>query len=429
MHTLGKIMRNRLPALGLGLVSAFGMVAVIGVTAPAAMAQKADKSGKQPPESKEFVAAYNAAVAAMQVKDWATELTNATTAVSLAKNPGAKLPAQQMQLQAYAGLGNKPEMLKAVEALLGEQGLPADQIKNYRSVQMGLYSELNNDAKAIELTKAFMKDYGGTPDQYLFLASYEAKQNDCPNAITDANKAIDGYKSAGQKPKETAYSILLKCYVDAKDNPNYYATVERAYGDYPKSELLRPLIDRTTKEPKFNRQKNILDVYRALAAAKVELKPSELADIGEQALSRANSSEAEKAFAQADKAGWTGVDATNQTRYKKMYEKAQADAKKDAAGGLAASEKDAATSPKGGVYANVADAYLGAGDNAKAIELFQKGLAKGAMDEGETAYAKLGLGIAQSRNGQKEDAVKTWGEIKGDNGAAVLAHDYILMSK
>jgi tetratricopeptide (TPR) repeat protein len=419
-------MRTRLPAVAVGLVSAFSMATAIGVMAPAAVAQK----GKQPTESKEFVTAYNAALAAGQSKDWATELSNATTAVPLAKNPGAKLAAMQMVLQANAGLNNKPEMLKAVEALLAEPGLPADQMKNYRQIQMSLYSETNNDAKAIDLMKAFIKDYGGgTPEQYAYMASYDSKQGDCPNAITDANKSIDLAKAAGQKPKDAVYQILIKCYFDGKDMANYYATIERVYAENPKPELMRALIDRTTKEPKFNRSKNLLDVYRAIVAAKAELKPMEMGDMGEQALTRGNTTESEKVFAQLDKNGWSGVEAAAQERWKKMYAQAQSGAKKDATGGLAASEKDAAASPKGGVYANVADAYLGAGDNAKAIELFGKAFAKGNMDENETAYAKLNLGIAQSRNGQKDEARKTWGDIKGDNGAAVLAHDYILLSK
>jgi tetratricopeptide (TPR) repeat protein len=428
MQSVGKIMRNRLPALGLGLIGAFGFVAVVGATAPAALAQKADKSGKIT-ESKEFVAAFTAAQTAQAGKDWNGVVASADTMASTAKTASGKQTADQFRVIGYANLGKKQEMLTAVENLLATGTLPDEQKKNFRNLQMATYSELKNDAKAAELTRAFIKDYGGTADQYAYLASYEMRQNDCANAIADANKSIDASKQAGQKPRESSYQILLKCYFDAKDNPNYYATVERVYGDYPKPELLRALIDRATKEPKFNRARNILDLYRALVAAKVELKPTELADMGEQALTRANSAESEKAFAQADKAGWAGIDATAQARYKKMYDKAQADAKKDAAGGLAASEKDAAASPKGGIYANVADAYLGAGDNAKAIELFQKAFAKGAMDEGETAYARLNLGVAQFRAGQKDDARKTWEGIKGDNGAAVLAHDWVLMSK
>ena len=40
MQTFGKTMRNSLPALGLGLLSAFAVASVAAVTAPVAIAQK-----------------------------------------------------------------------------------------------------------------------------------------------------------------------------------------------------------------------------------------------------------------------------------------------------------------------------------------------------------------------------------------------------
>ena len=425
MHTVGKTMRNRRPAVG--LISAVAITAMM-IATPAALAQQGKPA--KPTESKEFVTAYNAAMAAMQAKDWASELASAEKAAPLAKDPSAKIAAQQLQLQADANLGKKDELLVMLEALIAQSAsLPADQAKAYRGGQIDLYREKGNDAKVYELTQAYIKDYAGTPDMYASQAAYAYKQKDYANAITGANTAIDAAQKAGAKPKESWFALVINSYLAPNDLPNYYASLERAYVEYPKPDYIRGLIDRTTKEPKFNRGKNILDLYRALVAAKIELKPSELADMGEQAVLRANAGEAEKIFAQLDKNGWSGVDASNQPRLKKAYEKAQADAKKDAAGGLAGSEKDAAASPKGVVFANVADAYLGAGDNVKASELFQKAIAKGGMDDGEIAYAKLGLGIAQFRSGQKEEAVKTWGGVKSDNGAGALAHDWILITK
>jgi tetratricopeptide (TPR) repeat protein len=424
MHTLGKLMRNRLP--GFGLVSTLAVAAMIAAT-PAAFAQKPPA---KPAESKEFITAYNAALAAMNAKDWATELANAEKAAPLAKDPAAKTAALQMQLQANANLGKKDELLAVIETLLSQSAtLPPDQVKAYRGGQIDLYREKGNDAKVFDLTTAYIKDYAGTPDMYASQASYAYKQKDFANAITNANAAIDAAQKAGAKPKESWYAIVINSYIGQNDMPNYYASLERAFGDYPKPEYIRGLIERTTKEPKFNRPKNILDVYRALVAAKIELKPNEQADMGEQAFTRANSAEAEKILAPLAQAGWTGVDAANVTHMKGTYEKAQAGAKKDAAGGLAGSEKDAAASPKGIVSINVGDAYLGAGEYPKAIELFQKGIAKGGLDDGDVAYAKLGLGIAQFRSGQKDEAVKTWTGIKSDNGAGALARDWILISK
>ena len=48
----------------------------------------------------------------------------------------------------------------------------------------------------------------------------------------------------------------------------------------------------------------------------------------------------------------------------------------------------------------VGESYMANGDFPKAIEVIQKGLTKGAMEPGDTDYAKLRLGIAQLKAGK-----------------------------
>ena len=424
MQSFGKFMRNRLPALGLGLVTAFGVTTVIGVTAPAAVAQK-----KEVKESKEFVEAFQAAQAASSAKDWNTLLAQADTMASTAKTDSGKQAALQFHVVAYASLGKKQELLTSLDQLLAGGSLPPEQVKNFRALQMGTYAEMNNDAKAVELTKAYIKDYGGTSQQLAFIASYSLKQKDYAAAIDYANKAIEQAGKEGQKPKDAWYQIILKAYFDQSDFKNYYITIERAYADYPKPEYIRAIIERAIKEPKFNRDADMLDVYRALDQSKADLKPNELADMGEKAYSRGAPAEAVKAFARADKAGWAGIPDTQAARWKRMYAEAQTAAKADAAGTLAKSATEAAKAAKGDQLVSVGEAYMGMGDYTNAIDNIQKGIAKGGLDDSAAAYANLQLGIAQYKAGQKDDARKTWSAIKSDNGAEVLAKDWILMSR
>jgi hypothetical protein len=72
---------------------------------------------------------------------------------------------------------------------------------------------------------------------------------------------------------------------------------------------------------------------------------------------------------------------------------------------------------------------MGLGQHAKAIELIQKGIAKGGMDEGQLGLAKLRLGIAQFKAGQADAARKTWGEVKADNGSGALARTWTTISR
>jgi tetratricopeptide (TPR) repeat protein len=414
--------RHRVSSLALGLAVAFGGAAVIAVTAPAAVAQQ--KS------SKEFVEAYTAGTDAVKAKDWNKAISAAEKASSYAKERNEKLAVINLRIAGYGGLRKTPELIKTIEDQLAIGGLSKEQVNRQQETLAGLYAAVHNDAKAAEITKQLIADKPpGSAEQNAFLASYALRTKNHKEAITYANKAIDITKKAGRKPKEAWYQIVQKAYFEQKDDANFYATVERTAQDYPTAANLEILINKTTKEPHFNRTANMLDLNRALQAAKVTIKPTDLAQMGEDAISRENPAESAKIFEGLSKTNWAGIDTSKQARYKSMYAKAQADAKAAAAGGLAGREKDAATAPKGDRFVDVGDAYLGAGENAKAIEMINKGLAKGNLDAGQLAYAKLDLGIALYRSGKKDDARKTWGEITGDNGAAVLAKNWILISR
>ena len=89
----------------------------------------------------------------------------------------------------------------------------------------------------------------------------------------------------------------------------------------------------------------------------------------------------------------------------------------------------AAAKATGAGYVAVAESYMANGDTAKAIDNFQKGLTKGALEPGEVDYAKLRLGIAQLKAGKKDDARKTWAEVKSDNGSGWLARVWTAISK
>ncbi len=65
-------------------------------------------------------------------------------------------------------------------------------------------------------------------------------------------------------------------------------------------------------------------------------------------------------------------------------------------------EKTAAAAPNGKPASRTADAYLGYGDNAKAIELYKLALTKGGVDNDEV-NTRLGIALlALGRSGRRE---------------------------
>ncbi len=422
MQTFGKTMRSCLPAIGLGLISAVGLASVTAITAPAAMAQKVSAK-------KEFVENFTAANTALQSRRYADALKAADAAQPHADGKPEKVALEQIRVSSYVGLKNHQEAIKAIEKAQG-LGLPGGLQKNYADMLAGEYAAVGNTAKALALTKAFIAQYGGDSTKMAYVAKSELSAKNYNEAIAWAQKAIDQNAKEGKKANGVHYNILLNAYSTTNKLEKYYDTLERVAPLLNKEDYWRPLIERAKKEPKFKSDAALLDVYRALDAAGVKFNTKEQREMGDLALNRGMAIEAEKIWAPLFKSGEVGgAKDKDAERNKKLYQRAQDDAKADKASDLAASEAAAAAKPTGEAYASTGEAWIGAGDYAKAIDLFQKGLTKGQMEPGIADLARLRLGIAQFKAGKKEDARKTWQSIKADNGAAWLAKSWIAISK
>lgn len=417
MTTFGKTLRSCLPAVGLGLVSAFGLASVTAVTAPAAYAQ--------PKAKKEFVENYSAAKTALAAGKYQEALSKVDAAWPHAEGAAQKSPLLQMRVSAYCqGLKQHQKCVDSIDAAKSAGGLGAETVKSFDKLLAAEYDALNQPAKALAQTKANVDKYGGSAAEYSYIARKELDAKNYGEAIKYAQKAVDA-KGGG-----VAYNIMLNAYSAQGKMDDYYKLLERIAPVMKQDTYWRPYIERAKKEPKFKSNEALLDVYRTLDAAGVKLNPTEVKEMADMALNRGNAIEAEKIWAPLFKNGTLGgANDKDADRNKRLYQRAQDDAKADKAGELAASETAAATKATGDAYASTAEAWLGAGDYAKAAGLFQKALDKGNMDAGVTDLVKLRMGIAQYRGGKKADAVKTWQSIKADNGAAWLAKAWIGISK
>lgn len=417
MQTFGKAMRNCLPALGLGLMSAFAVASVVAVTAPAAMAQK--NTAK-----KEFVENFNAANAAYSAKRYSEAIAKADAAASHAEGAQQKAAVEQIRVAATCAGTNHQACVTAIEKGKTVSGIPAAVQQNWDKMLAGKYDALGQSAKAAAQTKANIDKYGGSATELQYIARKELDAKNYGEAVRYAQKAVDAKGGA------TAYNIMLNAYSAQGKMDDYYKVVERIAPQMKQETYWRMLIERTKKEPKFKSQESLLDVYRALTAAGVKLNTQEQKEMAEMALNRGMAIEAEKIWTPLFKAGTLGgASDKDAARNKRLYDLAVSEAKADKATDLAKSEADAASKATGDAYANTAESYLGAGDNAKAIDLFQKALAKGNMDAGATDLVKVRLGIAQFRGGKKADATKTWQSVKADNGAAWLAKSWLAIAK
>jgi tetratricopeptide (TPR) repeat protein len=412
MQTFGKALRNSLPALGLGLLGALGAASVT-VVAPAAYAQKVTAK-------KEFVENIQAAQTALSSRNWSQALAKADAAAAHASGGQQRGAIEIIRVAASCdpSIKNHQGCISAIEKAKasGGSGLP---IKNYDQMLAGRYADAGNSAKALAQTKENIQKYGGTQLEHAFVAKKELEAKNFAGAQTAINKAI-----AAGKPTSTHYNILLNALAGQNKMDEYYKTLERIAPSMGNETYWRMLIERTKKEKNYRSNDGALDVFRAMEAAKVRLKPEEQFQMAEAARNRGIAIEAANSWAILVKAG----DA-NATKNKAIVDSVTKRAAADKASELAKSEATAATRVSGEAFRDVAEGYMADGKHAKAIELFNKAIAKGEMDDGTVDYVKLRLGIAQYKSGKKADAVKTWQGIKSDNGSAWLAKTWIAISK
>jgi hypothetical protein len=415
MRSIGKTMRNSLPAIGLGLMGMVGMVGVSAIAAPAAVAQKSSEA---------FVNNFMEAKKLLDAKQYAQALPKLDAAGAEAKAQNEKAAVAAGRVLAYAGTNNQQKLIEAIDAHRALGG----NAPQYDEMLLNAYDKTKQTAKAVEMGKKLIQSGKADHRVYGFIASKSLEAKNYADATTYANQAI---AKAGGKPPKDYYNILLKAYLDQKKMDEYYASLEKAailFND-PVT-YWKPFIEAARKQPKFKESVYNVDLYRAFDAANVKLSDADKGTWGESAMSRGVALEAEKIYAPLIKEGKLGGEGDPRgERTKRLWAQIQTNAKADKAGGLAKNEADAATKPTGVTYITIGESYLATGDNAKAIDMFNKGLAKGAMEPGDTDYAKLKLGIAQFKSGKKDDARKTWAEVKSDNGSAWLARVYTALSK
>ena len=418
MQTFGKTMRNCLPAVGLGLIGALGFASV--AIMPAATAQTVTAK-------KEFVENFNAASTALSARKFSEAIAKADAAWPHAANTQQKAAVEQVRVGARCDTSQKDHnaCIAAIEKARATGGLPNATTRNYDEMLAGRYESAGQSAKALAQTKANITKYGGTGQQLGFIARKELEAKNYSEAVKYINQAI-AKGSAGS----AQYNILLNALAAQNNMDEYYKVVERIAPTMKNELYWRMLIERAKKEPKFRSNDALLDVYRAMQAAGVKLKNEELNEMADAARKRGLAVEAVKIWEPMFKSGALGgASDKDAARNNSLFESQKKEATADLGGNLAKDEADAATRVNGEPLAHVGEAYLGAGNYTKAIEMFEKSLAKGEMEAGMVDLVKLRLGVAQFHAKKKADATKTWQSIKADNGAGWLAKSWVAIAK
>lgn len=391
------------PALAVAL--AIGGTALV---APAAAKEKAPK--EQPanysPKVREGAAAAQAAIAK---GDFPTAQAALTAAEPEIKTPDDKYVIGALSLQIAQKTNDQTSLGKAINMMVESGKAPAAQTAQLQAVR----GKLAYQAKDYQTAESAMlaAQQAGSTDPDLVPVLVESMHNNGKDlaALQLLNQQIDKAAAAGQQAPDTWFQRGVAIGYTNK-SPADRAAINTAVTDlsrkwlatYPTKTHWRDslLIYRDAYKIDAEQELDMLRLLRTAGALNGERDYMDYV----MATYLKYPGEAKQVLDEAQAAGVGGsknaVEIRGVVTPKIAADKAS----------LASADKTARAAATGKQALGVADAYLGYGDYAKAIDLYKVALSKGGVD---AATANTRLGIALTKSGDKAGAKAAFAQVSG----------------
>ncbi|HEY4339631.1 MAG TPA: tetratricopeptide repeat protein [Steroidobacteraceae bacterium] len=330
----------------------------------------------------------------------------------------------ELAVNAYAGLKKYPEAEGALETIIASKYMPADELKKRVVTAAILNNQLMNYDKAIQFgTRAIKDGYGNAQVQLVVAQAYYLKK-DYKGTEKFVHGMVDEQIKAGQSPSEEVLRIGYDSSTKLEDDAGQTHWLELLVTYHPMPDYWSNLMD-TLYHGKLN-DKQLLQVYRLSADVGVLKRGSDYAEMAQLALATGSPGEAVSVLTKGFAAN-AFTEKADQNRNSHLLDSAKKQAATDQPT-LAKTEADAGNAATGDKLVGVGIGYFGYGDYAKASKDISAGLAKGTTTADATD-ARLLLGISQLKGGDKDAAVKTFKQVKGDPILERLATLWALHAK
>lgn len=375
-----------------------GAMSTVAV-APAAAQKKNDKNAPAAPKLSDAIRKpLAAAQTAVTAKDYPTALAQLAIAEPLATSDEEKYFVAALQLQSTAPENNLQKLVPILDKLLANPRTPQAQLAQYNFLRGEAAAQAKKYAEALPyLTKAQELGYQN-PDLQVRIASAMMETGNTAGGLAAIEKTIQTDLAAGKKPAEDLYNYALgKVY--GKDPAATSAWSMRRLSAYPTAKNWRQSLlifrDGRPANSKLDRGQQI-DLFRLMRATKSLADRGDYLEYAELAYIGGYPAEAKAVLDEGRATGKVPAGDSIATRLSTDIANAL-----KAEGSLAASETKAKAAANGRQALVTGDAYLGMGQPAKAIELYQIAGQKGGVDASELA---LHMGAAHAQAGQKDQA-------------------------
>lgn len=403
-----KVKRNLIAAVALGAVVVCG-AGLAGVT-PAQAASKAPAHTVSAKVGKPLKAAQDA----LQKGDYSGALSKLQEADGMSgKSPYEQHLIHEMEGYAYVRTKQYPEAAKALEPGLTDGFLDAAQMPQRTVALAQLNYQIKNYDKAIQFgQQAIDKGYADAQMPTLVGQAYYLK-NDWKGVQRFEKAQVAAEEKKGQAPSNEALQLLLSSCLKMNpggggDDPCTNNALQDLVIYHPKPEYWQQLLYSMFKTVKSDR--NLLQTYRLASEVNVLKRPEDFTDFAQLAIEAGSPGEAEQVI---NKGMQENIFPDSRTKGKaqRLLVDAQKAAKRDQQT-LGKSAALAAKSSNGQEDVGLGLAYYGYQQYDKAVQALTDGISKGGLKSADEA--KLLLGIAQLKAGNKDAALKSFKAVKGD---------------
>jgi hypothetical protein len=336
---------------------------------------------------------------------------------------GGKTPAEQLMIDRMRGAaaqraGDHATAIAAFESVYGRVS-GAEQAQVAESVAFA-YSQQRNNAKATEwVGKA--RAAGGNSASLNQLAAYlQGSSGDYSQIFKDAQAQVAAAEKDGRRPGEDDLLRLADAARRLNNNGVYSSTLEKLVLYYAKKDYWTAHLASIQRKPGFA-DRLALDVGRLKLAQGLVTKTDDYMELAQLALQAGFPVEAKAIVDKGYASGalGTGDQAARHQRLKDLVLKSQS----ESAAAIAQNAAEAATQKDGNDLVKVGTVYASMGQADKAIELIEKGIAKGGLKRPDDAKLRLALAMAQSPK-TKAKGLQSLRSIGGSDGTAEVARLY-----
>jgi hypothetical protein len=257
----------------------------------------------------------------------------------------------------------------------------------------------------------------------VFIGNAYYAQNDYKNTQRVLSELVAGQESKGKKPEEQSIRILQSACLNLDDTACVAQQSDRLVNYYPKLEYWQQVIGGMLRESKSDKQ--LLNILRLADGAESLTKADEYNELGRLAIDSGLPGEAQMVLEAGEKKGIFKT-ANEKARNTRLLETAKKAAVLDKST-LDSQDARAKAKATGDADIKLGAAYLSYNQPDKAIEALNRGIGKGGVKDGDEAA--LLLGIAYLRSNNKEEAAKSFRNVKNDPMMARIAKLWLLRTQ